>query len=117
MGSLLTPLEVRLTALITQRASARCDVVRVWVFGSRARGSSTPDSDLDVAVEFNAAESTERRAWLESLRIETEAPLVDQWPGFVNLVGLYAGDRDGRLARRIRAEGLPIWERASGPAG
>jgi len=111
MGSLLTPLEVRLTALIAQRASAQMRAVRVWVFGSRARGASNQDSDLDVAVEFEAAETAELRAWLEALRIEAEAPVVDQWPGFVNLVGLYANDPDPRLARRVRAEGMLIWER------
>lgn len=76
-----------------------------------------PDSDLDVAVEFDAPETTALRAWLEELRVEAEAPLVDQWPGFVNLVGLFAIDPDPRLARRVRDEGLLIWERRSGRSG
>ena len=29
-------------------------VRRVWVFGSRVRGTERPDSDLDVAVEHDA---------------------------------------------------------------
>jgi predicted nucleotidyltransferase len=117
MGSLLTPLEIQLTALIAQRASTNPSTMRVWVFGSRARGASTQNSDLDVAVEFDAAEATELRAWLETLRVEAEAPVVDQWPGFLNLVGLYANDPDPRLARRVRAEGLLIWERPATKAG
>jgi len=106
-----------LTALIAQRASSNPSALRVWVFGSRARGASTQNSDLDVAVEFDEAEAAELRAWLEALRVEAEAPVVDQWPGFVNLVGLYANDPDPRLARRIRAEGLLIWERVTTRAG
>jgi predicted nucleotidyltransferase len=117
MGSPLTPLELRITALITQRVSAQPCAARLWVFGSRARGASAQDSDLDVAVEFDAAESSELRAWLEALRTEAEAPVVDQWPGFVNLLGLYSNDPDPRLGRRVRAEGLLIWERPPAQSG
>jgi predicted nucleotidyltransferase len=117
MGSPLTPLELRITSLIASRASARPDAGRVWVFGSRARGASTQDSDLDVAIEFDASESAELRSWLEALRVEAEAPVADQWPGFVNLIGLYAHDLDPRLARRVRTEGLLIWERRPAQAG
>ncbi len=113
MGSPLTPLEVQLTARVTQGASTIPGAVRVWVFGSRARGASTQDSDLDVAVEFAMPESPTLRARLDALRVEAEAPVVDQWPGFLNLVGLYSDDPDPRLVRRIREEGLLIWERGS----
>jgi predicted nucleotidyltransferase len=113
MGSVLTPLELRITAWVAERVAAHPGARRVWVFGSRARGASGPDSDLDIAIEFDVAESVQLRAWLEALRAEAEAPVVDQWPGFVNLVGLYADDSDPRLARRVREEGLVIWERRS----
>jgi predicted nucleotidyltransferase len=29
-------------------------IKRVWLFGSRVRGTETPDSDLDIAVEHGA---------------------------------------------------------------
>jgi predicted nucleotidyltransferase len=35
-------------------ADSKAIVSRVWVFGSRARGTNRTDSDLDVAVEHGA---------------------------------------------------------------
>lgn len=62
-------------------------------------------------MEFAAAEAPGLRDWLESVRRAAQEPVVDQWPGFVDLVGLYAGDVDARLARQVRAEGVVVWER------
>jgi len=45
------------------------------------------------------------------VRRVAEEPVVDQWPGFVNLIGLYAGDIDTCLARQVRAEGVAVWVR------
>lgn len=40
-------------------------VKRLWVFGSRARGTERPDSDLDVAVEiFHQDESDGLATWM-----------------------------------------------------
>jgi predicted nucleotidyltransferase len=110
-NSALTPLERALVAAVVAAAKDQPAAARVWVFGSRARGASTVDSDLDIAVEFSAAESRELRDWLDRLRSTAEAPVADQWPGFVDLVGLYADDADIRLRRRIHAEGLLGWQR------
>jgi predicted nucleotidyltransferase len=112
----LTPLEASIVARIAREAGAQPAAAAVWLFGSRARGASTEFSDLDVAVEFSSAETPALRAWLEGVRREAEAPVADQWPGFVNLVGLYVGDVDSRLARRVRAEGLILWRRST-PVG
>lgn len=35
-------------------AASKAVVRRVWIFGSRARGTHRPDSDLDVAIEHDA---------------------------------------------------------------
>ena len=48
-------------ALIEQGAT------RVAIFGSYARGEETPESDIDVIVEFS-----ERKSLLELVRIERE---------------------------------------------
>jgi predicted nucleotidyltransferase len=116
-ASPLTPLEASITSLITRAAGAQPTATVVWLFGSRARGASTEDSDLDIAVEFSAPETAALRAWIERIRREAEAPIADQWPGFVNLIGLYAEGVDQRLARRIRAEGIAVWRRTAATAG
>jgi predicted nucleotidyltransferase len=115
MSSPLSPLERQLAALIASRAAMRPAVERVWIFGSRARGASTEHSDLDVAIEFSTPESADSRRWLEQLRAEAEAPVADQWPGFLDLVGLFPDDGDPRLRHRILAEGLIVWERDRQP--
>ena len=45
----------------------RHDVARVRVFGSVARGEATPDSDLDLIVDFSAPKSL-----FDIVRIELE---------------------------------------------
>ncbi len=107
----LTPLEASIVARIATEAGAQPAATAVWVFGSRARGASTEHSDLDVAVEFSSEETPALRAWLERVRRAAEAPVADQWPGFVDLVGLYAADVDSRLARRVHLEGSALWRR------
>jgi len=111
MQSTLTPLERQLVAQVARQAQAEPSAVGVWVFGSRARGDATDNSDFDIAVEFAAAETAPLREWLERVRRVAEEPVVDQWPGFVNLIGLYAGDIDTCLARQVRAEGVAVWVR------
>jgi hypothetical protein len=111
--STLTPLEESIVARIAREARAQPAATAVWVFGSRARGASTEHSDLDVAVEFASAETPALRAWLEQVRRAAEAPIADQWPGFVDLVGLYAGDVDSRLATRVHSEGFALWQRGA----
>lgn len=115
-NSPLTPLETSIVDRIALRAGAHPAAAAVWLFGSRARGASTEFSDLDIAIEFSSAETPAMRAWLERVRHAAEAPVADQWPGFVNLLGLYAGDADERLARRVRSEGLMVWRRGT-PVG
>jgi predicted nucleotidyltransferase len=117
MPSPLTPLERQIVLQIAKRADNEPAAVAVWVFGSRARGASTEDSDLDVAVEFTAPAASALRSWLDDVRRSAEEPLVDQWPGYVNLVGLYADDVDPRLAQQVRAEGFTVWRRGQVGSG
>lgn len=117
MRAPLTPLEQQIVFQIARQAEAEPSAVGVWVFGSRARGASTEDSDLDIAVEFAAAEAPPLRDWLERVRRAAEEPVVDQWPGFVNLVGLYADDIDPRLAWQVRSEGVVVWRRGQAANG
>jgi len=50
---ILTKLEKGLPAI-----KARYGVERIGIFGSHARGDETPDSDIDVLVEFAPGQAT-----------------------------------------------------------
>lgn len=65
-------------------AGSHAVVRRVWVFGSRARGTERPDSDIDVAVEHDAMPGDsdafttaiyEADAWRDELAPHLSAPL------------------------------------------
>lgn len=49
---------VRLVPALRQWASAQSQVGRLWLYGSRVKGTHRPDSDLDVAVSVNALLTT-----------------------------------------------------------
>lgn len=46
----ITPEQV---AVIVQWATQTSQIAAVYLFGSRIKGTARPDSDLDVAIEFN----------------------------------------------------------------
>jgi hypothetical protein len=68
-----------------QRWAARHAIIRrVWIFGSRARGTHRPDSDLDLAVEHDASPGDsnsfttwicEADVWRSEFGPELSAPL------------------------------------------
>lgn len=65
-------------AVLIQWATRTPEVTRVWLFGSRIRGTHRPGSDLDVAVEHDRdpKDSGERREnWREALKGQTRLPL------------------------------------------
>jgi predicted nucleotidyltransferase len=43
-----------LRRIVAQWAACQPLVLRAWIFGSRARGTSRSDSDVDVAIEVRA---------------------------------------------------------------
>ncbi|RYE91931.1 MAG: nucleotidyltransferase domain-containing protein [Myxococcales bacterium] len=45
-----TPLDVRPLRVLLERIEARFHPEQVWLFGSRARGEASPDSDWDLLV-------------------------------------------------------------------
>jgi predicted nucleotidyltransferase len=47
------PLSVAMTASLCDWARLRPAIWRIYVFGSHARGTPRPDSDLDLAFEFS----------------------------------------------------------------
>lgn len=49
-------------------ASRTPEVRAVWLFGSRAKGTARPDSDVDLAIECDMADYCfEREAWAGDL--------------------------------------------------
>jgi len=44
-------------------AASRPFVIRMWILGSRARGDSSPDSDLDVAIEIEPIRPSDANAY------------------------------------------------------
>ena len=39
--------------ILNNWAASKILINRVWVFGSRAKGTHKPDSDLDIAIELD----------------------------------------------------------------
>lgn len=108
----LTGLERRLLGAFASRLAAEATRVdRVVLFGSRARGDSTPESDIDVAVLLRGRR--DRR--LEDRIVALAADL--QWqPPFDGLLRLsplvlFAAERPGPLRRALDREGVTLWTR------
>jgi hypothetical protein len=109
----LTPAERRLLDAFLARlhAAAPGAVTAVRVFGSRARGTSTPESDLDVAVE--PAAGADLRAlhhivadagW--DATVETDGYALGLAPMLVPPGPLHG------VRAAIAREGLTIWQAA-----
>lgn len=75
--------------------------VRVWLFGSRARGDARPGADIDIALE--AADGRPLpKALVGELRERLEESLI---PWSVDLVDL--AEAGSRLREAVRREGVP----------
>ena len=55
----MTGIESSVADSIARWAVENPEVRRVWVFGSRAKGTHRPDSDIDVAVELEPVGDSE----------------------------------------------------------
>jgi predicted nucleotidyltransferase len=89
-------------------------VERVWLFGSRVRGSNDPDSDLDVAIEHGVAKGdsnafttalSERDKWIEELQSQTKLEL-DIWS--------YRHEETPTVEKGIRKGALLIYDKVNG---
>lgn len=86
----------------TLRGESR--VVAAWLFGSRARGTARPDSDVDVAVLLDRApEGFEDQPW------ELEARLAERVGLSVQLVVVNRAPAD--LVRRVLRDGVLLVDR------
>ncbi len=90
----LTPLERgRLDGLLARLVTEPL-LDRVVVFGSRARGRSGPDSDIDLAIYFRSSRSRELEHWLDEQAVQVDENGV---PPRLHVVAFFAGDPPSRL--------------------
>jgi predicted nucleotidyltransferase len=90
---------------VTDVLASRADVVAVYLFGSIARGDSTPGSDIDVAVLFNPPPA----ATLDSPRFAVEGDLERMLERPVDLVVLNDAPVDLRI--RVLRDGCVLVDR------
>jgi predicted nucleotidyltransferase len=113
--TLLTPREQQvLEAFLsrTRRLSEATRIAAVVLFGSRARGDSHQDSDLDVAVFCDGS----RDRPLERQILDAAIEVMDELDALeikLRPVALFAGQsaHTTRLRHSIQREGIPLWER------
>ncbi|QYR52964.1 nucleotidyltransferase family protein [Lysobacter soyae] len=99
-------------------ASANTRVARLWIFGSRAKGTSRPDSDIDIAIELNlglngrssetsefifATWAFESNPWKEQLELLTKLPVDLQ---------LYDGQETPTIQCGVNDGGLLVFDRS-----
>ncbi len=94
-----------LTDRLRAALEGRDDVVAAWLFGSQARGTARPDSDLDVAVLRGKPRPTTLDDWPVALT----AALEDAAGGPVDLVLMDGADSD--LVHRVLRDGVLLVER------
>lgn len=108
----LSPQEHKLLDALIARLSGLGAVSRIIVFGSRARGRSGEDSDLDVLVLLSRRDPSLVRR-IEVLKQEALPDIEDFFQ--VNLVPLveeeYLRDR-GLFRRNVDRDGVTVWKRA-----
>ncbi|MBI4179448.1 nucleotidyltransferase domain-containing protein [bacterium] len=105
-------LEVARTVL-SSWAAARSFVNRLWIYGSRAKGTHSSASDLDVAIDFDAFDNEDRgTTWVcEGQRWQDELQASLPWR-----LQLEWYDPDGstpRIASGISDGGILVYERVS----
>ena len=96
---------------VKQRLAAMCGprLVKLCLFGSRARGDHSLDSDIDVAAVIRGLDRREKMAVLDAVaEIELEratsmSVLVLSEASFAELLA-----RERHLALDIESEGIPV---------
>ncbi len=105
----LTPLERGRLQRLLVRLAAEPRLARVVVFGSRARGRSRADSDLDVAVYFASPRNRDLERWLEA----QAAACGDEDAGAPELqvVPFFSDEPPSLLDGALKREGIVLWTR------
>jgi len=105
VAQVLTPLETSLIDTLAKRLSGWPQAAEILVFGSRARGASHAESDLDLAIRFNVPRDRELERELASIAADlNEAPHLP--PGFCDVVPIFSDEANTPLARSVAREGF-----------
>lgn len=97
------------------RACVPAELVRVFLFGSKARGEGRPDSDVDVLLVFRRLppdrepQASQAEALAEQVAEESGIP-VTVWS--VSLPDLERGNRTPMLVDALH-DGVPLWPMGS----
>ena len=100
------PILMRLRTALDQIYGPRIE--RVVLFGSRARGDASPDSDYDVAVFLH--DMNDRMAEMNRLA-DLSTAILDETGEFVHAMPYRAGSYDDQrmpLMHEIRADGIDL---------
>ena len=98
-----------ITEILNRWAHRTSSIRRVWIFGSRAKGTSSPDSDLDVAVELIYRED---EVALATYMFEKGGWLSELQPLFPFPLQLELLDENTEIIRKGLSEGsLLVFER------
>jgi predicted nucleotidyltransferase len=97
-------------AALTQWAGNNDNILALWVFGSRVKGMSHPQSDIDIALELMPP--TGKHNWALAAYVE----FFDEWKGQLAAavawkVSLIAIGADSDLDEEVRKTGRLIWRR------
>lgn len=98
-------LRVEMVDRLTRALATREDVVAAWLFGSRARSTSSATSDVDVAVLLR----DDPKPGLESYRFDLAADLTEQVGASIDLV--VANRISADLMHRVLRDGVVLVDR------
>jgi predicted nucleotidyltransferase len=76
---------------------------KIYLFGSWARVEEKPSSDIDVAIEFDKIDDTNRRT-LVNIRYMLEESTI---PYRIDVVNLH--EADANIVNKVREEGI-LWD-------
>lgn len=103
-------IDKEIARLLAEWAAGTSAVAALWLFGSRARGTSRPDSDHDLAIELRPKIKDHDWAFGDFVceSDHWKAQLRDIVQTDVSLVG-FRDDLPGRFDPRI--DGICLWSR------
>jgi predicted nucleotidyltransferase len=111
--STYTPMEMEIIRrLAAELVEAAIPMRALRIFGSRARGHSDEQSDLDIAVELGVPpDAVLSRRVMDMGRALSIPPVVNTLDLRVQIVPFFVGEDRSPLARAIAVEAETVWTR------